>query len=150
MSSPLLFLPRIFMVAGCSQSQHEKANILLSFMMGDQLATKPLKISSKHYMLEAKKHQDLLLAYCLQRTEFSTRIWIRSSDLCCSGTRSTRSFLLANLSISISTLQSLDKMLCFRRSGLSLRCLVTYKQGSVMHIPGPPTHIVTYCLINRV
>jgi hypothetical protein len=22
--------------------------------------------------------------------------------------------------------------------------------GSVMHIPGPPTHIVTYCLINRV
>jgi hypothetical protein len=29
-----------------------------------------------------------------------------------------------------------------------LRCLVTHKQGSVMHIPGPPTHIVTHCLIN--
>jgi hypothetical protein len=55
----------------------------------------------------------------------------------------------SDFSASRSTLQSMDEMLCFRRSRLSLRCPVTHKQGAVMHIPGPPTSIMTYYLINH-
>jgi hypothetical protein len=71
MSSSLFFLSRVFTVAGCSQS-YEKANILL-FHDGRSARHKASNIPSKYDTLKAEEHQDLLLAFCLQKTEFSAR-----------------------------------------------------------------------------